>query len=72
MSKQSDGRTLKVRTPMQIHYYVGIDVSKNTLDWAVYNEKHIVWQAQSENTPAAIRTVIKQPLRRSDPSTSRL
>ncbi|WP_381503009.1 IS110 family transposase [Spirosoma flavum] len=35
-------------------------VSKNTLDWAVYAHKGIVWQTQSENSPTAIRAVIKQ------------
>ena len=47
---------------MQIHHYIGIDVSKNTLDWAVYANKRIIWQTQSENAPAAIRVVIKKLL----------
>ncbi|WP_240543714.1 hypothetical protein [Spirosoma foliorum] len=54
---------------MDIRHFIGIDVSKNTLDWAVYANKGIVWQTQSENSPTAIRAVIKQPLRRSDPGT---
>jgi transposase len=45
---------------MDIHHYIGIDVSKNTLDWAVYANQRIVWQTQSENSPTAIRAVIKQ------------
>ena len=45
---------------MDIPHYIGIDVSKNTLDWAVYANKQIVWQTQSENSPVAIRAVIKQ------------
>ena len=45
---------------MDILHYIGIDVSKNTLDWAVYANKSIIWQTQSENSPAAIRAVIKQ------------
>lgn len=45
---------------MDIHHYIGIDVSKNTLDWAVYTNNHIVWQTQSENAPVAIRAVIKR------------
>lgn len=45
---------------MDIHHYIGIDVSKNTLDWAVYAQKRIIWQTQSENSPAAIRAVVKQ------------
>ncbi|WP_020607427.1 hypothetical protein [Spirosoma spitsbergense] len=45
---------------MDIHHFIGIDVSKNTLDWAVYANKGIIWQTQSENSPTAIRAVIKQ------------
>ncbi|SFE95981.1 IS110 family RNA-guided transposase [Spirosoma endophyticum] len=45
---------------MDIRHFIGIDVSKNTLDWAVYTNKGIVWQTQSENSPTAIRAVIKQ------------
>ena len=50
----------KLSKLMDIHHYIGIDVSKNTLDWAVYANKHVIWQTQSENSPAAIRTVVKQ------------
>ena len=60
MSKQSDCRTIKLSTSMDIHHFIGIDVSKNTLDWAVYANKGIIWQTQSENSPTAIRAVIKQ------------
>lgn len=45
---------------MDIRHFVGIDVSKNTLDWAIHANQRIVWQIQSENSPAAIRMVIKQ------------
>ena len=45
---------------MDIRHFIGIDVSKNTLDWAVYANKGIIWQTQSENSPTAIRAVIKQ------------
>lgn len=45
---------------MDIRHFIGIDVSKNTLDWAVYANKGIIWQIQSENSPLAIRAVIKQ------------
>lgn len=65
MSKQSDCRTIKLSTSMDIRHFIGIDVSKNTapadrLDWAVYANKGFIWQTQSENSPAAIRVVIKQ------------
>ena len=45
---------------MAIHHFIGIDVSKNTLDWAVYASRQIIWQTQSDNSPAAIRAVLKQ------------
>ena len=45
---------------MEIRYYIGIDVSNNTLDWAVYADQRMVWQTQSENSSVAIRAVIKQ------------
>ena len=45
---------------MHIHHYIGVDVSKSTLDWAVYANKRIIWQTQSENSPAAIRAVVKK------------
>lgn len=45
---------------MDIRYYIGIDVSKSTLDWAVYANQRIVWQTQSENAPTPIRAVLKQ------------
>ena len=45
---------------MDIRHFIGIDVSKNTLDWAVYANKGVIWQTQSENSPVAIRAVIKQ------------
>jgi transposase len=45
---------------MDIRYFIGIDVSKNTLDWAVYADQRIAWQTQSENSSMAIRAVIKQ------------
>ncbi|WP_240625773.1 IS110 family transposase [Spirosoma pollinicola] len=47
---------------MDIRHFIGIDVSKNTLDWAVYANKGIIWQTQSENSPVAIRAIIKQLL----------
>ena len=44
---------------MNITYYIGVDVSKATLDWAVYNGRTIVFQNQSANSAVAIRAVIK-------------
>lgn len=44
---------------METHYYVGIDVSKATLDWAVFNGKTIVLQTQALNSVVAIKATIK-------------
>ncbi|AUD01826.1 IS110 family transposase [Spirosoma pollinicola] len=44
---------------MTIRHFIGIDVSKATLDWAVFDGKTIVLQTQSTNSPAAIRATVK-------------
>lgn len=45
---------------MELKHYVGIDVSKLTLDFAVCSEGKIVLQLQSENSKKAIVKVVKQ------------
>ena len=44
---------------MDVQYYIGIDVSKATLDLAVFNGKTIVLQTQSLNSVVAIKATIK-------------
>ena len=44
---------------MDIRYFIGVDVSKATLDWAVFDGKTTVLQIQSANSPTAIRTTVK-------------
>lgn len=44
---------------MNVRFFIGIDVSKATLDWAVTDGKSIVLQTQSVNSEAGIRGVIK-------------
>ena len=44
---------------MNIHYYVGIDISKATLDWAVYSDKGMVLQTTTDNTVAGIKTALR-------------
>jgi transposase len=44
---------------MTICYFIGVDVSKATLDWAVFDGKTTVFKIQSANSPAAIRTTVK-------------
>jgi transposase len=44
---------------MEIHYYVGIDIAKATLDWAVYTSKGIVLQTTTPNSVAGIKTALR-------------
>lgn len=44
---------------MDIRHYIGVDVSKATLDWAVFDGKTIVLQTQSANSPVGIKAMVK-------------
>lgn len=44
---------------MDVRYYIGIDISKATLDWAVFDGKTIVLQSQSANSKIEIKSVLK-------------
>lgn len=44
---------------MDIRYFIGIDVSKATLDWAASDGKVIVFQSQSANSEAGIKATVK-------------
>jgi transposase len=44
---------------MDIRYYIGIDVSKATLDWAVFDGTSIVLQTQSPNSETGIKAALK-------------
>lgn len=44
---------------MHIRYFIGIDISKATLDWAVFDGKTIVLQSQSTNSAAGIKATLK-------------
>ncbi|WP_293682750.1 MULTISPECIES: transposase [unclassified Spirosoma] len=44
---------------MDIRYFIGIDIAKLTLDWAVYDGKKIVLQTSSPNTIAGIKTALR-------------
>ena len=44
---------------MDIHYFIGVDVSKATLDWAVFDGQTIILQSQSANTETGIKTTVK-------------
>lgn len=58
-TKAGNGFTLKLIIIMEIRYYIGIDVSKATLDWAVFNGKTIILQTQSPNSENGIKAAIK-------------
>lgn len=44
---------------MDIRYFIGIDIAKATLDWAVYDGKKIVLQTSTHNTVAGIKTALR-------------
>lgn len=44
---------------MDIRYFIGIDISKATLDWAVFDGKSIVLQSQSTNSETGIKATLK-------------
>ncbi|QKZ14455.1 IS110 family transposase [Spirosoma sp. KUDC1026] len=44
---------------MNIHYFIGIDIAKATLDWAVYDGKKMVLQTSTPNTIAGIKTALR-------------
>lgn len=45
---------------MLIRHFIGIDVSKATLDWAVYGPGGICLQTQSANTLTGVRATVKR------------
>jgi len=44
---------------MGIRYFIGIDISKATLDWAVFDGEGIVLQSQSANSQAGVKATAK-------------
>ena len=44
---------------MDIRFFIGIDISKATLDWAVFDGKSVVLQAQSDNSEVGIKATLK-------------
>lgn len=45
---------------MDFHYYVGIDIAKTTLDWAVYSQQGVLLRTHTPNTIAGIKTALRQ------------
>lgn len=44
---------------MDIRYFIGVDIAKTTLDWAIYDGKKIVLQTNTANTVAGIKTALR-------------
>lgn len=44
---------------MDVRYFIGVDISKGTLDWAVFDGKSIVFQSQSPNSESGIKATVK-------------
>ena len=44
---------------MDIRYFIGVDVSKSTLDWAVFDGNAILLQLQSPNSAAGIKQALR-------------
>jgi len=45
---------------MDIHHYIGIDISKATLDWSVFDGKTIQWQTTTANTVTGIKMALRE------------
>lgn len=44
---------------MDIRYYIGIDISKATLDWSVYDGKKVILQTSTPNSVLGIKTALR-------------
>lgn len=44
---------------MDILYFIGIDISKTSLDWAIYDGKKVVLQTSTINSVAGIKTALR-------------
>ena len=51
--------TPKLIGVMDIRYFIGIDIAKATLDWAVCDGKKMVLQTSTPNTVAGIKTTLR-------------
>ena len=50
---------LKLPFSTNTHYYVGIDIAKASLDWAVYATKGIILQSTTPNSVSGIKTALR-------------
>jgi transposase len=45
---------------MDFCYFIGIDIAKDTLDWAVYTQQGVHLSIHTPNTPAGIKTALSE------------
>lgn len=45
---------------MDFCYFIGIDIAKDTLDWAVYSQQGIEFSTHTDNTTVGIKTALAQ------------
>lgn len=50
----------KLNCFMDFHHYVGIDIAKATLDWAVYSEQGTQLYFQTPNSVAGVKTGLQK------------
>lgn len=60
MFKTVNHFSLKQDKDMEFTYFIGTDVSKNELDFAVMQGKNLLFHKEIENSPQAINTFIKE------------
>lgn len=51
--------TPKLSILMDVRYYIGIDIAKATLDWAVHDGQKIVLQTSTANSVVGIKTALR-------------
>ena len=45
---------------MDFHYFVGIDIAKDTLDWAVFNQQGVQLRLHQPNSVEGIKDTLRQ------------
>ena len=50
----------KLNSNMDFCYFIGIDIAKETLDWAVYNHQGVQLSTHTPNTLAGIKTALAE------------
>lgn len=45
---------------MHFHYFVGIDIAKDTLDWAIFNQQGVQLRLHQANSVEGIKEALRQ------------